>query len=342
MYQGQSAYRAAWNQAYIDDPPVPLNVDIELVSFCNLACPFCAWGDSENFKPLMQELDWDGKPKRRFFDTALAKCLIDECAEIGVPALKMNFRGESTLHPAFSEIIEYARSKTTSRYYHRTSRPGQTAVHQNLIPAFHEILVNTNANCHPAAIDGLMQTTKLMISLDSMVEETYDQMRVGGNLGKALETIHEVLKRGHKNVWVRRVLTKQNVKEPFADNVRAMFGTEIHVSDHYAFDRSSKELMLEKKEDWGRQYCGYPSQRLVVTSSGKVMACCVAWRDETMVGYWPQQSILQIWEGQPIKNLRQELRDSAYANAPILCQNCTSYMSYKRKERDFVQDKEVA
>jgi radical SAM protein with 4Fe4S-binding SPASM domain len=320
MYPDHSAYRAAWSKSFTEDPPVPLNIDIELVSFCNLACPFCAWGDNEDFRPMMQGLDFDGKPKRRFFDPLTVTRLIDECTKIGVPALKFNFRGESTLHPDFSEILAYTADKKV----------------------FFDIMVNTNGNCPPASINGLMRTTKVMVSLDSMIEETYDEMRAGGDLGKACETIRELIRRGHPNLWVRRVITKQNQSEPFAQNVHAMFGASVHVSDHYAFDRSDKQLMLETPDEgWGRQYCGYPSQRLVVTASGKVMACCVAWREETMVGLWPDQSLTQIWNSKAAQDLRQHLRGGAYSKAPDLCRNCTSYMSYQRKERENVQDKEA-
>ena len=339
MYNSKSAYRSAWDNAYTDDPSIPLNVDIELASICNLACPMCYYGEADFISEMKEEREWDGGKKRRFMPTEMAIKLIDECASIGVPALKMNFRGESTLHPDYSEILKYARSRPDITDIGEMCRMGG-------VPrsAFHDLLVNTNANCNDKAIDGLMAATKVMVSLDSMVPETYAKMRVNGKLERALEVIDELRKRKHPDLWVRRVITSINKKEKFVESVKYRFGNDIKVSEHFSFDRNHYEhLMIDDSEmkSWDRQYCGYPSQRLIVTSNGKVMACCVAWRDETLVGYWPDQSIMQIWNGQPIQSLRRILREGAYERAPTLCQNCTSFMSYKRKERDYVQDKEA-
>jgi MoaA/NifB/PqqE/SkfB family radical SAM enzyme len=130
VYHTKEEYRTAWAHAYLQDPPVPLNIDIELASLCNLACPYCFWGE-QDFNAKMREKGWDGITKKRFMSTDLAKKIIDQCAEIGVPAIKMNWRGESTLHPDYSDIMQYAASKS---------------------PRFFDILVNTNGNISPASL----------------------------------------------------------------------------------------------------------------------------------------------------------------------------------------------
>lgn len=332
QFPTKESYRDAWAKAYTVDPVVPLNIDIELASICNLACPFCYWGESEGFAQEMKQPDWDGGKKKRFMPTEMALKLIDECASIGVPALKMNYRGESTLHPDYSLIMRLAAEKGILLDDIGT-----------VDPAFYEILVNTNANCKDAAIDGLMAATKCMISLDSLDPKIYPTMRVNGNLDRAIEVVKELKRRGHPNLWVRRVITRANQHEPFVQRAKEIFGADTKVSEHFAFDRNKDDHQMLSEHDmysWDRTYCGYPSQRLIVTASGKVLACCVAWRDETEVGIWPKQSLLEIWNGEPIKRLRADLRANNISGAPDLCRNCTSYMAYKRPERDFVQDKE--
>lgn len=319
VYGTRQAYRDAWEKAYQEDPPVPLNVDVELSSLCNLACKMCYWGDSD-FAKSMTLKAWDGSNKKRFMPVEMAIRLIDECAALGVPALKMNFRGESTLNPEFSTILDYARSKS----------------------AFHEILVNTNANAPDRAIDGLMYATKVMVSLDSMDPDIYPKIRVNGNLERALEVIGEMRRRNHSNLWVRRVITQLNQDERFIEKVKKHFGADIKVSEHFTFDRNHyAHLALENAyEKWDRVYCGYPSQRIVVTASGVCLPCCVDWSEEIEIGCWPQQSLIQIWNGEPMRRLRQDLRANRLGTAPKICQNCTSYMAYKRPERDWVQDRE--
>lgn len=334
------SYREAWAKAYKEDPPVPLNVDIELASICNLACPMCYYGEADFIKEMKEEKDWDGGKKRRFMPADMAFRLIDECADIGVPALKMNFRGESTLHPQYWQIMGYARSKALKKW----PEESWSLDYEDRV-SFYEILVNTNANCNDKAIDGLMSATKVMVSLDSMVPETYEKIRVNGKLERALEVIGELRRRQHPGLWVRRVVTTINREEPFIAQVKEKFGEDIHVSEHFAFDRNHYAHLALEKEDfetdkWKRTYCGYPSQRLIVTASGLCLPCCVDWRQELSVGDWPRQTLLEIWNGDPMRRLRENLRADRVGDPKGICANCTSYMAYQRPERGWVQDRE--
>jgi len=216
-------YRAAWGKAPEVTPGIPLNVDIELSAVCNLKCPFC----------FLQNKDYKSGGLM-LANTAMD--IIDQAHAIGVPAIKTQWRGESTIHPAFSTILEYAKSK-----------------------GFLDILVNTNGNFTESAIDGLVSATKVMVSVDSMETTTYHKMRRGGNLMRVLNNISRLLLAGQKNIWVRRVVTDDNRAEDFVGLVRHVFGDEVKVSEHAVFERS--ELVATPTK---RAYCGYPSQRLVV------------------------------------------------------------------------------
>lgn len=306
LFKSFDSYREAWDESFRKTPYIPLNIDIELASLCNLACPFCYFGH-DDFRL--------GKViKKSFMTTEMAKRMIDESDELGVPAIKMNSRGESTIHPDYTEIMRYAQQKDS----------------------FFDILVNTNGNCPEKAIPGLMCASKLMFSLDSFKPDTYAIMRKGGNLRKALLTIFEVLKRGHENVWIRRVITDDNKHENFVQDAKDHFGQNIKVSEHYVFDRNVQRF----DDTWERQYCGYPSQRLMVTSIGQVLPCCVDWKAEMVVGDVNKQSLIQIWNGPTMWHLRRELRENVFKSE--ICKNCTTFMAYKRKERDFVRREMVA
>lgn len=324
VYHSYSKYREAWEKADTEDPPVPLNVDLELASICNLRCPMCFIPDP-NFEKFISQKSDDGRPLRRLMPKELAFKIIDQCAEIGVPALKFNWRGESTLHPDYSEIVKYAKST-----------PGSP---------FLELLANTNANCPDKSIVGLMACTKVMISLDSMVPETYAQMRVGGHLEDAKGRISQLVFRGHPNIWVRRVLTKLNYKEPFFDQVKKEWGEKIKVSQHYCFDRNEKisnEISgCDHDESKSRRYCSYPSQRLVITSTGRVYPCCIDLHETMQVGDITKQSISEIWAGEPIKDLRKRLRSIETSTWSETCKNCESWMSYDVPQRNFVKDVEL-
>jgi len=349
------AYREAWAKAYTIDPPVPLNVDIELASVCNLACPFCFWGEAD-FNQDMKQILPDGKPKKRLMPTEMALRIIDECAKIGVPALKFNWRGESTIHPEYSKILQYARQQYSVKCGHAGSpHRGREIVNnaggvgpqdlecafEDIRPAFHDLLVNTNANCKDSAINGLMAATKVMVSLDSTIPEIYAKMRVNGNLERAIEVIKELIRRGHPNLWVRRVITKDNAHEPFAQNVHNILGGKGYkVSEHHCVDRSTDSTHQTNNPDsYERTYCGYPSQRLMVASDGTCYPCCVDYDGTMQMGRFPEQALVEIWNGAPFQNLRRELRANQFKSEA--CKKCTSWMAYKAPQRNQVQDKEV-
>lgn len=316
IYPTKAEYRAAWDKAATVDPVVPLNLDLELCSLCSLRCPFCYWGESQ-FQEDMKAKDHDGGPMKRPMPTEMAMRLIDQASDLGVPAMKFHGRGDGIHHPDYSKIITYAKSKGT----------------------FLELLVNTHGMATPDKMDGLMAADKVMISLDSTDPTRYGTMRVGGRLSNAVWTVHELLRRGHKNVWVRRVLTAENREEPFVENCKSIFGDRVHVSEHFAFPgRNTSFVEGQDPATWPRQYCAYPSVRLMITASGLALPCCVDWRQEMVVGDVSVLSLKEIWEGQALSRLRMELRAGIFSSK--ICSSCTSFQAYVRPERAYVSDVE--
>lgn len=335
-------YRKAWDLAYEIDPPFPLNVDLELASLCNLRCPFCFIPDP-SFEKFISQKSSDGKSLRRLMPPDLAAKIIDECDQIGVPALKFNWRGESTLHPEYSSIVKYAKSKrkfignifATPGVVQGYSGPDR--------PSFHELLANTNANCSYKALEGLLATTKCMVSLDSMEEETYKKMRAGGDLNKAKQMIQELVNAKHPNLWVRRVLTVDNFKEPFFERVKERWPNGVHVSEHFCFDRNARNNLEVGCDHDGlpRKYCGYPSQRLVIASTGKVYPCCIDLHETMPMGDITKESLLTIWNCDKMRELRRDLRTNDESLMSETCRNCESWMAYDLPERAFVKDVEI-
>jgi len=301
-YQTYNKYRDAWSNASVEQPKIPLNIDIELSAICNLKCPFCFLAN-KNYK----------SKSKLFMDFDLAIDIIKQANKIGVPALKFNWRGEPTLHPFFSEIIKYARK--TKQFY--------------------ELLVNTNGNIPNQSIEGLFYCTKVMFSVDSFNKETYKKMRCRGNLNEVIHTIKLLIDRGHENIWVRRVINENNKNEKFAKKAREIFKNKVFVSEHYAYERA-KDYKLKAN----RVYCGYPSQRLTITTAGDVFPCCVDYNQTMPLGNIKDNSIEKIWNDEKINLIRDCLKTN---NIPAKwqCKNCTSYMAYDTTKRDNVHDRNI-
>lgn len=356
MYPTRQAYREAWDKASVETPPEPLNLDIELASVCDLRCPFC-FIPNPKFEEMIRERSGDGRPRARLMPTEMALRLIDEAAVIGVPALKFNWRGESTLHPEYSKILRYAASWT----YHlndelRRPRHPDTVRECGEPSVFHDLLINSNFNFKEHALDGVMAATKVMVSLDSCVPATHAKMRVGATYERVIENVREVIRRGHPNIWVRRVVCDLNKEEDFYSDCEQAFGLRVdkaghsryHVSQHMVFDRNQLERHTFCGLEPGkieRTYCTYPSVRLVVSSAGLVMPCCLALYENLIVGDLNKQTIMEVWEGEPIKQLRAKLRSAKtqddLKDAPVACQKCESWMAYDAPQRKYVGDIEI-
>lgn len=313
MFKTFAEYREAWENSEKITPSIPLNVDIELACACNLRCPFCYVTEPTFKQFIKQEL-------QRFMPTPRALRIIDACSKLGAPSLKFNWRGEATLHKYFSTIVLYAKSKNT----------------------FFDLMVNTNGNFPKGSVPGLMAATKVMVSVDSLIPETYKAMRVRGDLVLVRDNVFRLLSLGHKNLWVRRVLSSVNKDEDFAGEARRLFGPAIHISEHSEFDRTSPGKGL--KDDDGvcpvaRRYCGYPSQRLTIATNGNVYPCCVDIRETMSLGNVDAEDLLCMWNGEKMSLLRETLKQGQAMNNA--CANCESWMAYESDKRQFVGDKEI-
>ena len=73
----------------------PLCIDIEVAAICDLACPFC-------FREYLATPD-------KIIDEKLCYDLIDQAADLNVPSMKFNWRGEPLLNPKLPDFIKYAK-----------------------------------------------------------------------------------------------------------------------------------------------------------------------------------------------------------------------------------------
>ena len=190
---------------------------------------------------------------------------------------------------------------------------------------------------------------------------SYMKMRVGGDFNRVLDVIGRLRDLKHPNLWVRRVVTRENKHEDFIGMAKKRW-PGILASEHACFDRNPTYDLGAKIGDrklsshaesneqqastfyefdrtpWPRKYCQQPSQRLTVTAEGAVIPCCMDWNTELIVGRWPEQSLMEIWTGEKISKLRSQLKANIFAAK--ICEHCTSFSAYDRPEREFLKDLE--
>ena len=98
-----------------------------------------------------------------------------------------------------------------------------------------------------------------------------------------------------------------------------------------AFSESQLRKVPKKKIP---KACSYPFTNLAVNSDGTVVICCVDWSRGTLVGNVNENSLVDIWNGEPLKRIRRLHLDGKRSEISS-CKNC---MQLPLDERDSLDD----
>jgi len=296
------AYRAGWraypeyaithglhDEYYRTTGHPPLSVDIEIVATCDLACHFCY-------------RQWITTPDKQIADDLYYR-IVDQCAELGVPSIKLNWRGEPILHAKLAEYVDYAK------------RAGIL-----------ETVINTNAvtlteKKSRALIEAGLDL--IIYSFDGGTKATYEKMRVGRFGSNHFEPVYENIRRFARirselgspfpRTKIQMILTADTSGEQdeffalFSDcvddvSVKAYTERGGGVSDLTPEARQRVQAFLherglpERTPHWrdmdgnlfvsvGRLPCEQIYQRLMIGYDGTVSMCCYDWGSEYPIGY---------------------------------------------------------
>lgn len=124
---------------------LPLCIDIEVASICDLACKFC-------YREVLPTPD-------KIMSMELFRQIADQASALGIPSAKLNWRGEPLMNPHLPEMVRYLKNK-----------------------GFLEVIINTNAtHLTQEMSEKLIEAgLDLMIySFDGGTKETYEKNRPG-------------------------------------------------------------------------------------------------------------------------------------------------------------------
>ena len=267
----------------------PLCVDIEIASICDLACPHC-------FREYIITPD-------KIMDEKLYYSIIDKISELGVPSVKLNWRGEPLLHPNINKLIRYAKIK-----------------------GILDVSINTNAtNLTEKKIKELIESglDQIIYSFDGGTKKTYEKMRPGRFKNNNFEQVYkniklffEIRKKLNKKfptTKIQMVMTKDTREE-----VKSFFQLFQNIVDDVTvtqynerggniedLDKENKLKLINylKKNNLPsntpyivdingeisisttRLPCEQLFQRMMVTFDGSVGMCCHDWGAQHCIGY---------------------------------------------------------
>lgn len=291
-------YRENWELAKNGNlTNVPLNIDLELTSHCNLKCGFCPHSSGFSDKGNMH-ID-------------LARSIIKQAGMMKVPAMKFNLRGEPTLYSELPELIKLAKDE-----------------------GILETIINTNGNCKKEILHKCIDSgiDLIIFSVDAYYEDTYKSIR-GGNFYLLEENIISCksriyISKSKTKLRVQFVDTSTNKSEvsQFLNYYKDYLDIETRISK--CTDRGGAKCDLTNfKTPYNRKFCGQPNQRLAVLYDGDVIGCCSDWNKSYVVGNANKESIFQIWHGEKINKLRNDLKKGNHNNY-LHCSKCFCRESY--------------
>lgn len=278
----------------------PVHLKLELTNYCNLSCPMCPHESMR--RPI------------GYMEPSLFRRIIDEA----VPELEFAYvhhLGESLFHGRIGELIAYG------------ERHG---VHMGL---------STNATFlddrkSRALLDAGL--TFLVISLDAASEQSYGQMRRGGNFQATVANIDRLLRLRHIERHPLRIVVQMIVSAHNEHEVTT-FAT-----------RWPDLVVLKEARDWAGQVplsslrprlvrpssaleadqlsalaepCRLPWSELTVLWDGNVVPCANVFEHVNLLGNLQNQSLSEVWNGEPIQRLRRAHLRNALSEVPV-CRTC--------------------
>lgn len=290
---------------------LPFHVSMEPTTACNLGCPECPSGLKKFSRPtgkmaIDRHKEWLQELSKTVF------------------YVTYYFQGEPFLNPNFLELIKEAK-------------------HQRMFTA-----TSTNAhfidqkNAEKIVESGLDQ---LIISVDGVSQEVYEQYRVHGNINKvwiataALVEAKRKLKSKTPLLIFQCLAVKPNeheissvfekAKELGVDEVRIKsaqlydykFGNQL-MPENESYSRYIKTRNGEYKlKNPGGNHCWRMWSGSVITWDGQIVPCCFDKDASHAMGELTKETFQQVWNNPRYKRFRNAVLSNR--QAIDICQNCS-------------------
>lgn len=309
-----NSYRENWEKCsrLEIETKYPSHLELELNYSCNLRCPMCTWSTETTVE---KKEDW--------FTFEDYKKLIKEAVSKGTKSIRLCYINEPLIRQDIDQFIKYASDV-----------------------GILDIIITTNGTLLTKEMSKkLIESglTKINLSLDAITEETYEKIRVGGDLKTTVKNIHDFMEirknmklklpklrlsfvrskiNDHEyeqfiDYWKDKVdsLGAQTLLDPFGDG---------------KFKNSAKkdEIALKNTKPPPKKfYCPEPFKRMTLRGNGDVLGCCSFYAVDLVMGNWKKESLDEIWNGEKMKKLREMHKNGDYSKNPA-CKSCIENVSY--------------
>lgn len=300
----------------------PSGVILELANYCNSRCIFC---------PLFQggfTLNRALRP-RQLMGMELYEKILAEISGWGADLKNFNLRGhgEPLLAPDFVQRMELLK---------------QYGVADRTMLFTNAALLDEKAA--RAVVDAGVDA--VTVAFDGYTKEVYEAHRVGCNFETVRANIERLAKIrdascGTTKIRVINVVTHLNMHQVFQSYLhwRGVLNPGLdsfHCSPSKSWARQDLEdsAITVEKTDFSCEpgVCAQAFTHLFILSDGRVPCCCWDYNFDVLgraLGNAADQSLLEIWQGQPYADFRSAFLAPGHKGVPGRCLNCS--ILYERR-----------
>lgn len=287
----------------------PMAISVEPTTACNLQCPACPSGIREFTRPT-------GNMKDEVFEKiilSLKKYLLH---------INFYFQGEPLIHP---KIFNWIKIASQNKIY---------------------TLISTNAhfldkkNCEKIIHSGL---NKIIISVDGMSQNVYEQYRINGNVNKVFEGINNLLqaKKTYQSakpvIVLQWIVFEHNIHElpvfiEYCKKHRLYY--QIKTAQVYSVEQLNK--LVPKNEKYSRyvlnenelkiknslgNHCWRMWTSCVFTQDGMLVPCCFDKDAQHKLGDIKEKTFEEIWFSKQYNAFRRTILTNR--KSIDICNNCS-------------------
>lgn len=289
----------------------PLSLSIEPTTACNLACPECPSGLKQFSRPVGKiNLDDHNNWLNQLSPTVFY--------------INYYFQGEPFIHPQFLQLIAAAKKN--------------------------RIFTATSTNAHFINKDNSIEIVKsgldqLILSVDGVTQEVYNQYRVNGDLekvwiaAKALVEAKKLMKSKTPHLIFQCLAVRPNEHEiPEVFKKANELGIdEVRIKTAQLYDFKNGNPLMPRNEEYNRyrklkdgtfalknpggNHCWRMWSSSVITWDGKVVPCCFDKDASHAMGELKNQSFKKVWKSPQYQKFRRNLLNQR--DQIDICSNCS-------------------
>lgn len=269
----------------------PTELTVELTNYCNLDCVFCPHAKMT-------------RPKG-FMDFRLFKDIVDQVKGY-LELIDFDLMGETILHPEIFGIISYCKKSGIKTMLSSNMTVTDTKLAKELISAGLDILT---------------------MNIDAATSSTYESLRRGAHFAAVKQNIESILNLSDSRLFkvVQMIYTSVNKHE--ADAFLKMWQNKgaqyIRLHPYENIDKQLLELNaipISSRRN-GRLPCVQLWRKFAICWDGVAVSCCNDYDKFSVLGDTKESSIMSIWNGEGMANLRKK-HVTANLNTVPFCKEC--------------------